>query len=295
MPSKKERVAAYLPSFIDKRFKSFKAERGINGDSQALIAILSEFFEVSQDVAHLSESEFVSLSKQIESLTAKVAHLEDELLGELKSSPKGDLKSELLSDLQGELFERLKPDLKSELINELKSELLNNPAEIPTSPGQLPLILAERVEQDASSDSDLPSKLQVESPNSDSSDADQPVSQIPLSPIQEMDQKPDRDELPGEPISEPSERVADSGEVEGSEPPVKLKSKPLDGSVPWSGVELSKRLKVSQSHLSQQQHTPDKEFAEWSRKREIAAGLEGLAWRRVGRKYFPIIDDHQDF
>jgi hypothetical protein len=275
MPSKKERVAAYLPSFIDERFKSFKAERGINGDSQALIAILSEFFAVSHEVAHLSEPEFVSLSKQIEDLTAKVAYLEGELLGELKSSPQGDLKSELLGELQGELFDRLKPDLKSELLSELKSELLNIPVEIPISPDSLPLTTAEQVKRDTSSNSDLPSGLHNESLNIDLNNADQQVDQISLPPSQEVDQKHSNS---GEPLIEP----------EGSPQSSKIEPKPAVESFSWSELkgdlppmledDLAKRFKLTTpktlgNKRSRTRDNPE-DFIKWS----IRKDPENKAW-----------------
>jgi uncharacterized protein (DUF934 family) len=49
MPTSKNRIAAYLPPEVDEKFQAFKQERGV-GDSQALILILTEFLEVSQEV-----------------------------------------------------------------------------------------------------------------------------------------------------------------------------------------------------------------------------------------------------
>lgn len=94
MPTVKHRIAAYLPSEVDEKFQAFKRKRGV-GDSQALILILTEFLEVSQQVAHSS-------SLSIETL-------------------KGELLSELLSELNTKF---------DELRSELKSELLNKPLEI---------------------------------------------------------------------------------------------------------------------------------------------------------------------
>jgi hypothetical protein len=87
MPTAKHRIAAYLPLDVDEKFQVFKQERGV-GDSQALVLILTEFLEVSQEVSRSS-------SLDIEALRC-------ELLGELKSELDirlGELKSELLSKL----------------------------------------------------------------------------------------------------------------------------------------------------------------------------------------------------
>lgn len=156
MPTENRRVAAYLPKHIDDRLESFKVERGLKGDSPALIAILEEFFGVSQEVAHSSKFEIADLLAQVESLAARVTHLENELLSELESSPRGDLKSELLGELQGELFDRLKPDLKSELLSELRGEL-QEVSSLSLPPGQLTLLPNEAIHQVAN-DSDLPSE-----------------------------------------------------------------------------------------------------------------------------------------
>jgi DNA-binding transcriptional regulator YiaG len=79
MPTKNRRVAAYLPPEIDERFKTFVDERNFGGDSPALIAILSEYFGVSQQVAHqVDYSRFVTI-EQFTSLLDKVQALESQL------------------------------------------------------------------------------------------------------------------------------------------------------------------------------------------------------------------------
>ncbi len=86
MSTTKHRIAAYLPPEVNDKFQAFKEERGL-GDSQALIQILTEFLEVSQQVSYGS------------SLDIEV------------------LKSELLRELSNELEFRF---------NELKSGLLSS-------------------------------------------------------------------------------------------------------------------------------------------------------------------------
>lgn len=90
MSTNKERIAAYLPDDVATAFRGFKVEYGL-GDSQALIRILTEYFEVSQQVTHSGDSEllqriealeshFSSLSQEFES----VRQFKSELLGELE-------------------------------------------------------------------------------------------------------------------------------------------------------------------------------------------------------------------
>jgi hypothetical protein len=82
MPTENRRVAAYLPKELDDRFKSFIAERGLKGESPALIAILSEFLGVSQEVAHQSSSEFQALSLRVDGIDGSLRE-NSRLLGEL--------------------------------------------------------------------------------------------------------------------------------------------------------------------------------------------------------------------
>jgi hypothetical protein len=97
MPTAKHRIAAYLPPDVDKKFQAFKKERGI-GDSQALILILTEFLEVSQNVS-------CSDSLNIEALKS-------ELLGEVEVR---------FSELRSELFD--KPLESVEIVQESLKEV----------------------------------------------------------------------------------------------------------------------------------------------------------------------------
>ncbi len=77
MPTKNRRVATYLPPELDDRLKAFIEERGLKGDSPALITILSEFFGVGYKVAQavdysnfVTKAEFLELSEKVLSLEA---------------------------------------------------------------------------------------------------------------------------------------------------------------------------------------------------------------------------------
>ena len=73
MPTDKHRIAAYLPPEVDEKFQAFKQEKGV-GDSQALILILTEFLEVSREVAHDSSLDIEALKSELRSeLLGKIA------------------------------------------------------------------------------------------------------------------------------------------------------------------------------------------------------------------------------
>lgn len=108
MPTKNRRVATYLPKEIDDCFQVFKAGRNIEGDSQALIIILSEFLGVGQNVTHsVDYSNYVTV-EQFDNLLAKIEAQEkpisvsesnSELLNRLQAL---ESRIEVLEALQGE-------------------------------------------------------------------------------------------------------------------------------------------------------------------------------------------------
>jgi DNA-binding transcriptional regulator YiaG len=122
MVTKKQRVAAYLPEGLKEAFFRFKEERQL-GDSQALIAILSEFLGVSQEVTHEGSSANTELQRRIEKLEERIVQLKDELLKELQS--------ELLK-YRASSIEQAKA--------EVRTELLSESPRIETAPGQLELL-----------------------------------------------------------------------------------------------------------------------------------------------------------
>jgi len=128
MPTENRRVATYLPKHIDDCLEAFKAERGLKGDSPALIEILSEFFGVSQEVARLSDSEIATLTQRIDSIDQKFAQIKGEILSELPSEL-----SKLLffwkTETKNELLEEVRRELKSEPLSEPKSNIPDNPLE----------------------------------------------------------------------------------------------------------------------------------------------------------------------
>lgn len=224
MPTENRRVAAYLPKAIEERLEQFKTERGLKGDSPALIAILEEYFGVSRDVAHLSSSEIEHLSQRIEVIEQRL----------------GQLKNDVFDELPGELNKLLffwKTEVKNELLSELKSEL------------------------------------------------PEPEADRPKQPLVPSDQEVAQESLPESKLPSESDEQVTSNESESSSEP---SSKPLDGSVAWMGIELSRRLKMVASQVSALKD-PEK-LALKSREKDP----DGLAWQRIGKgQYVPILNDRQ--
>jgi hypothetical protein len=97
MPTSNRRIATYIPKEIDDWFKSFKKDREISGDSQALIIILNEYSGVSQQVVYSSDS---LLAKQVEELSSLLSELKSELATKVGEERISELRSELLSELK---------------------------------------------------------------------------------------------------------------------------------------------------------------------------------------------------
>lgn len=144
MPTKNRRVATYLPKEIDERFAAFKSERGIEGDSQALVTILSEFLGVTQQVAQQVDYQSNLVTKdEIEEINSRVAYLSeqvqgfDQQLALVVSRAISELRDELLSELpqqkelskpspdQLNLLDKEQTSRPSELQHDSQSELLS--------------------------------------------------------------------------------------------------------------------------------------------------------------------------
>lgn len=141
MPTKNRRVATYLPKEIDDRFSAFKSDRGIEGDSQALITILSEFLGVAQQVTHSADYQSTFATKdELSELNLKVAHLAEQIqsfdrrLGQAVSEATSELKSELLDELPKQEVIEVSPGQL-----ELLSDRANDPdVEIPSQLTEIP-------------------------------------------------------------------------------------------------------------------------------------------------------------
>jgi hypothetical protein len=72
MATENRRVATYLPTSLYERFELFKGERSL-GESKALIAILSEYFEVGQKVA---QSDSPGILARLNFLEQKISEVE---------------------------------------------------------------------------------------------------------------------------------------------------------------------------------------------------------------------------
>jgi hypothetical protein len=98
MPTENRRIATYLPKGVDEKFQAFKLERGIKGDSHALLTVLSEFLGVAESIAPPMTAQYEELSKQFNGLQSKLTALESRLFSRLKSELLVELsKSSLLA------------------------------------------------------------------------------------------------------------------------------------------------------------------------------------------------------
>jgi hypothetical protein len=121
MPTQNRRVATYLPETIALRFDVFKEEKGIKGDSAALISILESFFGLSQKEAYSSSSESIALTQRLEAIEKRVAQIKDEILYELRGSSQLSSLPETSED--SVIDEPFPSNLHGEAEGELKSEL----------------------------------------------------------------------------------------------------------------------------------------------------------------------------
>jgi hypothetical protein len=85
MPTENRRIATYLPKGVDEKFQVFKLERGIKGDSHALLTVLSEFLGVSESIAPPMTAQYEELSQQFNGLQSELTALESRLFNRLKS------------------------------------------------------------------------------------------------------------------------------------------------------------------------------------------------------------------
>lgn len=151
MPTDNKRVAAYLPKVIKERFEAFKLDRGIKGDSPALIAILETFFGVTHEVGHSSNPPF-----------------DEEAL-----------KDELLSELRGEL-RALAAKIKSELLNELNSE---SPEPGVDRPKLRSILSNQGVDQVSLPENELPSELDEQAADEESESFSESPSKLFSKPL----------------------------------------------------------------------------------------------------------------
>lgn len=109
MATQNRRIAAYLPPKIDKKLKAFKIDAGLatkrnptKNDSQALIAILTQFFGLDHEAPYASATELsqqladleAKLDRLSTALTEKIAHLETDL-ADLKQPKPNNEETEL--------------------------------------------------------------------------------------------------------------------------------------------------------------------------------------------------------
>lgn len=72
MATKNRRVATYLPSDIDEKFKEYKEQKSIDGDSEAIIRILRDYLGVAHQEPEVSYLLLPDLLKRVEALEASM-------------------------------------------------------------------------------------------------------------------------------------------------------------------------------------------------------------------------------
>lgn len=127
MPTENRRIATYFPKDIDDKFNTFKLERGIRGDSQALLTIVSEFLGVTQEVARFSSPDLFSRFEGLEKVVLKI----QQELGQIRSVPESSYEQEIQESLEqvippvpGQLS-FLEPVIESSTSVDLPSELVS--------------------------------------------------------------------------------------------------------------------------------------------------------------------------
>lgn len=142
MPTENKRVAAYLPQAIYHCLQDYKDKHGLKGDSQAIIQILSQFFQVDYQAAYqVAYKSDLETLQRVEATEARLTQIES-LLSELNSKLLNSdfWMREKLSETEAKL--KSVQLMKEEFNSELPSELLYEPPILDFSvvPGQLELI-----------------------------------------------------------------------------------------------------------------------------------------------------------
>lgn len=124
MPTDNRRIATYFPKDVDEKFTAFKLDRGIRGDSQALLTIVSEFLGVTQEVAYSNSPEILL---RVENIEKSLLILRGELFQEVKQSVLLALSKQKTTLESPELAVGLDDNLipSAELLSKSESESLN--------------------------------------------------------------------------------------------------------------------------------------------------------------------------
>jgi hypothetical protein len=134
MPTDNRRIATYFPKDVDDRFTAFKLDRGIKGDSQALLIIVSEFLGVNQEVAYSSSPDLLNRFEGLERLVFQIQQELEQIRSLSKLPEDKESTQQVISDVPGQL-NFLEPILiESPISIDLPSELTGNPLFCLTGP-----------------------------------------------------------------------------------------------------------------------------------------------------------------
>ena len=90
MATKNRRVATYLPPDVDEKFKEYKEQNSIDGDSEALINILRDYLGVTHQEPEVSYLLLPNLLKRVEALESENFVTQEQL---------SDFKNEVTKDV----------------------------------------------------------------------------------------------------------------------------------------------------------------------------------------------------
>lgn len=148
MPTQNRRVATYLPPELDDRLKAFITERSLKGESQALITILSEFFNVSYSVARQVDYSTFVTQEQFKEMLDKVS----ELSIAVESKSPGEMLRKL----------REKLDLLEKRLDDREADKPRSEHKVEAVPGQMSILDATKSELIENAVSELPDNKEGE-------------------------------------------------------------------------------------------------------------------------------------
>lgn len=127
MGTKNRRVATYLPPDVDEKFKEYKEQNSIDGDSEALINILRDYLGVAHQEPEVSYLLLPDLLKRVEALESAKFVTQDQL-NDFKNDVRKDIV--LAISTQSRPKEKTKPSEKTSEDDEFNSSSNSSPLQL---------------------------------------------------------------------------------------------------------------------------------------------------------------------
>ena len=125
MATKNRRVATYLPPDVDEKFKEYKEQKSIDGDSEALINILRDYLGVTHQDTEVSYLLLPNLLKRVESLETSTFVTQDQL-----NDFKDDVRKDIALTISVQPHSREKPSTRGKRDSELNSHSESSPLQL---------------------------------------------------------------------------------------------------------------------------------------------------------------------